>query len=134
MAKVGIDLQGAGEAVGALGTLAKDIRAAITGKEILDPDTELKLAQLDVEVQKAQIAVNAAEAASSNLFISGWRPALGWIGVAAFSVQFLLRPILGAFKVEVPQMDVGELWPMMAGILGLGTLRTIEKKGKVAAK
>lgn len=134
MAIFGVDIKDAGAALGSVGTLAKDIRAAITGKEINDPDTELKLATLDAEILKAQIAVNQAEAASPNIFVSGWRPALGWVGVAAFLIQFLASPILGAFGITVPKMDTGELWPMLAGILGLGTLRTVEKTQKVASR
>jgi len=134
MAIFGLDIKDAGAAIGSVGTLAKDIRAAITGKEIIDPDTALKLETLDAEILKAQIAVNQIEAASPNLFVSGWRPALGWIGVLAFAIQFLASPILGAFGVILPKMDTGELWPMLAGILGLGTLRTVEKTQKVASR
>ena len=53
---------------------------------------ELEQRKLDLEEKKidqatnlAQIEVNKVEAASSSVFVSGWRPAIGWIGVAAMA-------------------------------------------------
>ena len=138
MAIFGIDVKDAGTAIGAVGTLAKDLRAAITGKSILDPvaqaELEYKILAIEAESMRAQVAVNQAEAASPSMFISGWRPALGWVGAVAFAIQFLARPLAGAFGLSIPAMEIGELWPMLAGILGLGTLRTVEKATGVARK
>ena len=56
----------------------------------------LALAQLNAEMEtaKSQAAVNTAEAASSNLFVSGWRPGIGWICAAALGYQYVLYPVL----------------------------------------
>lgn len=136
MALFGVEVKDLAGAVGSVGSVAKDLRSAITGKAVVDPaaqaELELKAAELEAEIVKAQLAINQAEAGSSSLFVAGWRPALGWVGAIAFAVQFLVRPLLGAFGIAVPSLDIGELWPMVGGILGLGTLRTVEKSKGVA--
>jgi hypothetical protein len=103
---------------------------------------QLELLKLQQSGELAQITgqmeINKVEAASSSLFVSGWRPAIGWVCAGALAYQYLLRP-LGSFAarlygVEVPEMptlDAG-LWELMFGMLGLGGLRTFEKVQKVA--
>lgn len=128
---INIDTAGLGSAVSSIGTLLKDIRAAITGKAILDPEKqaeiEMKLAEIDAQTMNAQATINAAEAASPSLFISGWRPFVGWTGGIGFAYQFVLGPILAAFGVPFVSLNMDALMTMLFGILGLGTARTIEK-------
>jgi hypothetical protein len=88
----------------------------------------------------AQIEVNKAEAASGSLFKGGWRPAVGWICAVAFAYHFVLQPVLGvcacAFNVtcipDLPQFDMTSLMTVLMGMLGLGGLRTYEKKQGIA--
>lgn len=101
-----------------------------------------ELAQLaaSTDLAKAQLAVNQAEAASPSLFVSGWRPAIGWVCGLALTYQFVLRP-LGAFVAayfghplpNLPGLD-DTLWQLLFGMLGLGGLRTVEKIKGVASK
>jgi len=94
-----------------------------------------ELAQLAAatDLAKAQIAVNQAEAASGNLFIAGWRPAVGWVCVFALAYQYIVAPLapwlLNAFGVAVPKLPGLDdtLWQLLAGMLGFGSLRTFEK-------
>ena len=87
------------------------------------------LAQLDI----AQTDVNKAEAASSNLFVAGWRPFVGWVCGAAFAYHFILQPLLAfilanaGHEVTLPAFDMETLTTVLMGLLGLGSLRTIEK-------
>ena len=84
----------------------------------------------------AQLEVNKAEA-STDIFRGGWRPFVGWVCGAALAGQFVLGPILewgfaaaGHPVPAMPRLD-GVLWELLFGMLGLGTLRTVEKiKGK----
>jgi hypothetical protein len=140
---IGIDLKGLGDIFSGAGSLAKDIRTAVTGDISPEKKAELEAKALEIEatVLKAQMEINAKEAESTSLFVSGWRPALGWIGALAFGLQFLVRPLAGwAWQLvtgtdpQLPAFDTAELWPMLAGILGLGTLRTVEKAQGVARK
>ena len=86
----------------------------------------------------AQMAINQTEAASSSLFVAGWRPAVGWICVLALAFQYLVRPlILGVAVVfhhpefTIPGLD-DNLWQLTTGLLGMGALRTLEKSNGTA--
>lgn len=127
-------LFGSGDAVkGALegaGTLAQDVRSVITGK--LPPkeaaEFEQKADQLEAQLRTAQMEVNKQEAAHSSVFVAGWRPALGWSGALAVFYQFVFRPIYtGLGFGDMPEIDTNALWPMIAGMLGLGGMRSWEK-------
>lgn len=94
-----------------------------------------ELAQLTAETDlaKAQATVNAAEAANQNLFVSGWRPFIGWTCGSGLAYQFIFSPLLtwGAalygHPVVAPTLDMGTLITLLMGMLGLGAMRTTEK-------
>jgi len=82
-----------------------------------------------------QREINRAEAASPSLFVAGWRPAIGWVCAAALAFQYLARPLwVWASAVWWPSAPAPPaldemLWQLMFGMLGMGSLRTIEKMG-----
>jgi hypothetical protein len=91
-----MSLLAVGSIIEAVGKVAGDL--ITTDKEKMQMEIEQR--KLDLEERKidqatdlAQIEVNKIEAASSSVFVSGWRPAIGWIGVAAMAYQFLLYPL-----------------------------------------
>ena len=90
-------------------------------------------AQLIQEINKAQIEVNKVEAGSSSLFVSGWRPFIGWTCGVALCYHFILQPflmfvLLSAGKpMELPVFQMDTLTTILMGLLGLGGLRTYEK-------
>ncbi len=81
----------------------------------------------------AQINVNQEEAKSSNVFVAGWRPAIGWICGLAFAWEFVVMPILAFISaafghtIPVPVFDGSTMITVLMGMLGLGGLRTFEK-------
>ena len=78
-----------------------------------------------------QVEINKIEAASASVFVSGWRPFIGWICGAGLGYQFLVYPILVAFVPKIVQLDMGTLLTLLVGMLGLGAYRTTEKlRGK----
>ena len=91
------------------------------------------LTSQDFQIAIEQIKVNAIEAQSDSFFKSGWRPSVGWICSIAFGLHFVVFPILnwllmlcGQLPILVPfQMDT--LLTVLLGLLGMGTLRTVEK-------
>lgn len=95
----------------------------------------LKAQQIDAELAKGQQATNQQEAASTNLFVSGWRPWIGWVCGVAFAYHFILQPLLlfgfsvAGRQVELPQFDMSTLTTVLMGMLGLGVMRTTEKLG-----
>lgn len=81
-----------------------------------------------------QLDINKIEAAHTNIWVSGWRPGVGWVCVAGLAYQFLIYPIAIAFIPAITQLDIGTLLTLLAGILGFGSMRTAEKINGVAAK
>ena len=85
------------------------------------------------EIDLAQLAVNQKEAQHPSLFVSGWRPAVGWICALAMLVEFLLVPMAGPFievymaPVKMWHLDMATMLPVLFGLLGLGGMRSYEK-------
>ncbi len=115
--------------------------ASLLDKVIPDKDQRDKLAheiatmsqKQGYELAKAQIAVNQVEAGHRSIFVAGWRPALGWVGVSAIAYNYVLLPLINIYLVSnsmdvLSPMDLSELMPLILGMLGLGGYRTYEKK------
>lgn len=143
-------LKGAGE-------LAKDLRTAITGEAVLTAEQKQELllkasameeaaqkaaAEFDVVQMGGQIELNKLEAGSPSLYKSGWRPGAGWVCVAALAYDFLLRPLVpwvvavasGRALAPMPELNMEALLTLLMGLLGLGTMRTLERiRGKAPA-
>lgn len=138
-----MSLLGISEVIGAVGKVAGDL--ITTEKERRQLDLEEK--KIDQATDLAQIEVNKVEAASSSVFVAGWRPAIGWIGAAALAYQFLLYPMMlwgwtylqgmGWIPKELtppPVLEADQLWVILSGILGIAGMRSFEKTQGVAAK
>ena len=137
-----------GGIVQAVGQIADDL--ITTDKERLDAELELRRLGLEerkveADLVRGQLDVNRAEAASSSLFVAGWRPAIGWVGAVALGYQFLFYPLLvwawallqarglvSAGLQPPPMLDTDALWVMLSGMLGIAGLRTAEKVKGVA--
>jgi len=115
--------------------------SGLLGKIVEDKDQRKALAhEIATMTEKyaqenalAQMAVNKAEAASSSIFVSGWRPATGWVCVLGMAGNFIVTPfanfVLALLEVEVviPLVPLDTMMPVLLGLLGLGGLRTLEK-------
>ena len=109
-----------------VGQLAIDIREAIKGKEI-DPMKAIEMIH----------ELNKAEAQHRSIFVAGWRPAIGWCGALTLFFNFIVFPIttwigqISGIELHPPVLGWSELSPVVTAMLGIGTLRTIDKnKGK----
>jgi len=137
---MGLDLSGFGAAF--------DFASKIIDRVIPDPAAKqaaaLQLAQMQqtgelaqltaqTDLAKGQIAVDQAEAANPNLFVSGWRPFIGWVCGSGLAYQFVFSPLMtwGAaligHPITAPSLDLGTLLTLLLGMLGLGGMRTYEK-------
>jgi len=110
----------------------------IVNKFIPDPNQRAEAeAALRSSLQgwdEQQNQVNANEAQSSSIFVSGWRPAIGWVGALGLAYQYLLRPIaVGAGWHDLPTLDQS-LMELVTAMLGMAGLRTYEKTLGVHAK
>lgn len=120
---------------GLLGLLPDIISRVLPGDS---PAEAQKKMELQAEITKAIMAsqdeqnkVNAVEAAHANLFVSGWRPFIGWVCGIGLALT-ALSPIINLFTIHVglgalPVMPVEQLNTILMGMLGLGGLRTAEK-------
>ena len=96
---------------------------------------EYQRAMLDAAVKSEadQREINKTEAASSSVFVAGWRPAIGWVCASALAFQYLIRPFwVWTLALWWPESPVppgldGMLWELMFGMLGMGGLRSLDK-------
>jgi hypothetical protein len=135
-------------AIPILGDVIREIGATV--RQILpDPqaqaELDLKFAELadkadarDSELLQGQIDVNKVEAGSSNLFVAGWRPAIGWIGASALGWTWIVAPLVNwvaalcGANVNPPSLPAESIYPVILGMLGISASRTIEKMQGVA--
>lgn len=86
----------------------------------------------------AQMEVNKEEASHKSIFVAGWRPAVGWVCVIALFYNYIATPMLGAWATiyhpdaVIPQLDISELMTLLFGMLGMGTLRSYDKRNGVS--
>lgn len=120
-------------------TAALDLAGDIIGR-IWPDKTEQEKAEMALLVTtvQGQLAVNAAEAGHPSIFVSGWRPAIGWICGGACAWNWIGLPIAQAalvffgYEMTLDSADLTEMLPILVGMLGLGGLRTYERVQGVA--
>lgn len=102
---------------------------------------ELATLAAETELAKGQMAVNAAEASNPSVFVSGWRPAVGWVCAFALLYVAILEP-MARFAATVwlkyagpfPVLDTTVTFQLLFGMLGIAGMRTFEKAKGVASK
>jgi hypothetical protein len=110
----------------------KEKRAA--AEREIEAQLTTHLAKIDL----AQLDINKTEAAHRSVFVSGWRPMIGWTCGAAMALNFLIFPLASfvlaqtGHLVELPNLDMTQMMPVLMGMLGLGGLRTVEKLKQVS--
>lgn len=125
-----------GGLLGGVGKLAKDIREAITGDLPAEKQAEItqKLMELENSAMAAQTAINLEEAKSENLFVSGWRPFVGWICGFALAYAAILEPFMSwvatvyGYTGKFPVLNTEITMQVLIGLLGLGAYRSYDKK------
>lgn len=96
-----------------------------------------ELAQLQA-VTVNQSDVDKVEAANGSTFVAGWRPAVGWVCAAALALIYIIGPFfvwltaLFGHPTSFPNLDIAQLMTLLFGMLGMGTLRTVDKVKGVA--
>ena len=109
----------------------KEKRAA--AEREIEAQLTTHLAKIDL----AQLDINKTEAAHRSIFVSGWRPFIGWSCGLAMCLNFLIFPLASfvlaqtGHLVELPNLDMTQMMPVLMGMLGLGGLRTVEKIKKI---
>jgi hypothetical protein len=82
-----------------------------------------------------QLEINKAEAQHKSIFVAGWRPAVGWVCVMILCFNYIgiyiLEYIHSLAEITTPvpaRFDMSELWPVLLGMLGIGGMRSFDKK------
>ena len=124
-----------GDTVKTISNVVDDLHFSGEEKEKL----KLQMKEIEAKLQEKQMAINLADAQSTAGGLSGfmqrsWRPLIGMSAAIAIFWEFVLSKfilfICGLFQYEVvniPQLDMGTLMPLVMSLLGMGALRTFEK-------
>ena len=94
----------------------------------------------DLAAISGQMDINKVEAASSSIFVSGWRPFCGWICGFGLGYVAIIEPIarlvatLVGYSGSFPQIDTTLTMQVLLGMLGMGGLRSLDKAKGVASK
>lgn len=144
---VGSGVQWLAEKLGASEKTVEGIKQTLSG---MTAEQLLEAKKIDIDFQKfclensikidlAQIVVNQEEAKSMSVFVAGWRPAVGWICASALGYSAIIEPVMRFIaKVcfdyigEFPVIDTFLTLQVLTGILGLGYLRSNDKKNGVS--
>jgi hypothetical protein len=103
-------------------------------------DQEQEILKAFIAQDQGQIEVNKVEAASSSMFVAGWRPFVGWVCGFGVAWAFVLKPMLDWLLaivspgITTPVIASGDLLSLLLGLLGMGAIRSFEKVKGVASK
>jgi hypothetical protein len=101
-------------------------------------DKEALLARLAQAPALAQIELNKVEASHRTVFVAGWRPFIGWVAGSSLAMYYLPQFALATWLwsrqclldnqlLAYPIADISGITELVVALLGLGTLRTVEK-------
>jgi hypothetical protein len=103
-------------------------------------EMESRLLEVATTQASQQAEINKIEASHASIFVSGWRPYIGWVCGMAIAWAFLLAPMLSwllpltGVVAAVPPLQTEFLLELVFAMLGLGGLRTFEKLKGVASR
>ena len=120
-----------------VGSLLTSAREAITGKKVIDPtkmaEIERDLQTLENALLTGQMKINEVEAAHPSVFVSGWRPMVGWTGAVALAYIAIVEPLLRlaatlyGYDGTFPAIDTSITLQVLLGMLGIGGMRSFDK-------
>ena len=129
------------------GDLVKNVGGIIdslhTSQEEKD-NAKIRLKEIEAQLNKAQSDINLADSKSvagglSGMLQRSWRPLIGMSCALAIFWEYVLKQFLmfaiATFNLEtapLPQLDMSTLMPLVMALLGMGALRTYEKKTGVS--
>lgn len=124
-----IDVTGIGTAITGIKDLVGMFFPDKTAEDQAKMVQAFQIMQLQATADQGQMAVNQAEAAQPGLH---FRDGAGWVCVAGFAVT-VLRPliqwgsVLFNHPVVLPEMDMTQIGPMLAALLGLGGMHVYQQ-------
>jgi hypothetical protein len=119
---MGLDLTG----IGSVATAAQKILGMVFPDKTEEEKDKLAAA---LAMLQAQTNIDQAEAQSSDP-LQHWRGGLGWVCTLAYFNNFILVPWAISFGLHAPALDMGPLFTLTAGMLGLGGMHVFEQTQK----
>jgi hypothetical protein len=104
----------------------------------LQAELQLKFAEIEAQQLQAQSDTNKVEAASSSVFVAGWRPFIGWVCGSALAWSYILQPVaqwallVTHVDTKLPEIPSGDLFNLTLAMLGMAGWRTLDKIKDVA--
>ena len=129
---LGIILDRLGGSGGALKTISKVVDDLHTSEEE-KLDKKILMQRIQQKLAEKQLDVNAKEAGHRSIFVSGWRPFIGWCGGFALAFEFILSPGIewyskfAGLNLTAPEIQTGPLLAIVTSMLGVAGLRSFEK-------
>lgn len=101
----------------------------------MQQEGNLKELEAEFQLKLQQLVINTEEAKNGSVFVSGWRPFVGWVCGAALAYNYIVMPFMvwavKNFYSDAPPMpilDMGELMTLLVGMLGIGFMRSWDKQ------
>ncbi len=130
---------------GAAAAPIKEVGEAV-GKLFTSDDERLTHAEVMERIKQNpqiwQVETNKIEAAHTNWFVAGWRPAIGWVCAVSLGCFFIPQFLIGSFlwakmtivthQFNAYPISAGELMVLTTNLLGLAVIRTVDKISGVA--
>lgn len=135
--------------IGAIAELGKSVISRIWPDPKDQADQLYRLSELEqkgdiaelnahVQLMLGQLEINKAEADHPSVFVSGWRPAVGWVCAASLALTFIPKAIVltwvwcvaayGAENVpDFPDLGGSDIITLLGSLLGVGILRSVDK-------
>jgi Holin of 3TMs, for gene-transfer release len=95
---------------------------------------DLEMAKIEQSLITAQTDINKIEAANPSIFVSGWRPFVGWVCAVALLYVAILEPLIRfvakvifGYQGEFPVIDTTITMQVLLGMLGLSGMRSFDK-------
>ena len=96
-------------------------------------DKKILMQRIQQKLAEKQLDVNVKEAGHRSIFVSGWRPFIGWCGGFALAFEFILSPGIewyskfAGLNLTAPEIQTGPLLAIVTSMLGVAGLRSFEK-------
>lgn len=102
---------------------------------------DLEMSKIELQTVTAQADINKLEATNASVFVSGWRPFVGWVCAFALAYVSIIEPIVRFiahvcfdYQGDFPKIDTTITLQVLLGMLGLGTMRSVDKYFKTDTK
>ena len=114
------------------------VAGKVLDKFVEDKDLKTKLSHelksQIVALDLAQAQTNLEQAKHSSIFVAGARPAIMWICAFGLGWQFVFLPVAAWYiaitgqPIPLPEIETEGLMSLTLALLGLGGMRTFEKR------